>query len=86
MEVWRPANYIIFVRVNPKVIVDGAEVGKIKNGESIFFETTPGEHEIQVKALTTANYKAKLDLHEGSIIKVGTDVVGWLLEAVESKS
>jgi hypothetical protein len=77
---------VVFVKVTPKVLVDGKEVGKIKNGESIFFETTPGEHEIQIKALTTVNYKVKLELHEGSIVKVVTDLVGWIVVATDSKS
>ncbi len=85
VEVWRPPVFLLFSRVAPKVIVDGKTVGKIKKGESFFFETTPGMHEVQVKALTTHNYTGTFELKEGSIIKVGTDVVGWYLEVVESK-
>ena len=85
IEVWRPDILILFNGVKPKIIVDGKEVGKIKHGESIFFETTPGEHEVEVKALTTHNYKGTFDLQKGTIVKVGTDLVGLYLETTTEK-
>ena len=62
------------------VFVDGEEVTKLKNNESVEFRTTAGKHEFQVKALTTLPATKVMDVQDGDTVKVTVDIGGLTLD------
>jgi hypothetical protein len=50
-----------------KVLVDGAVVGKIRNGESADFSVPPGHHEIRLKMDWTGSQVFSLDAEPGEV-------------------
>ena len=49
VEIWRP-KFFFMSGNTPKVLVDGVQVGKVKNGETLSFTTMPGIHELTLRA------------------------------------
>ena len=61
------------------LVMDGAEIGKLKNGESIQFKTTAGKHDFEAKALTALSGNKIMDLGDGDTIAIKMVVAGWVV-------
>ena len=72
----------IMCKAPATVLMDGEEVAKLKNNESVEFRTTAGKHEFQVKALSAMRV---LDVQDGDTVKASIDFVGWTI-ALERRS
>ena len=59
------------------VVIDNAEVGKLKNGESMDFKTTAGPHQFEAKAISALAGLENFDLQDGDHIHVKMKLVGW---------
>jgi hypothetical protein len=57
--------------------MDGVEIGKLKNGESIQYKTTEGRHEFQAKAVSALSGTKFMDLKDGDVIGIKMVVAGW---------
>lgn len=64
---------------NFSVLIDGAEMGKIKDGVRARIDLRPGEHFIQVKADWCISQLLKFALHKGEVSKFrcGSPIRGW---------
>lgn len=76
----RKTNYAGYFR-SYQIILDGINVGTIKNGETKEFETTSGGHNIQSKVDWFASPELSLILSEEDKkeITIGDSEYGWLL-------
>ena len=59
------------------LVMDGVEIGKLKNGESIQYKTTEGRHEFQAKAVSALSGTKFMDLKDGDVIGIKMVVAGW---------
>jgi hypothetical protein len=59
------------------LVLDGVEIGKLKNGESMTFNTTKGSHEFVAKAVSAISGDKVMDLQDGDTIEIKMNVVGW---------
>ena len=75
----------IMCKAPATVFMDGEEVAKLKNNESVEFRTTAGKHEFQVKALSALSAARMLDVQDGDTVKASIDFVGWTI-ALERRS
>ena len=64
------------------IIVDDAEVGKLKNGESMVFRTTAGTHKFEARAPTAMSGCETFDIQDGDSVTVKMLVVGWDIHLV----
>ncbi|KMM60067.1 hypothetical protein ACH95_09670 [Bacillus glycinifermentans] len=78
IEISRTSQYINKMR-KFSVLIDGAEMGKIKDGGRLRIDLQPGEHFIQVKADWCISQSAKFTLHKGEVLKFrcGSPIRGW---------
>ena len=67
-------------KVDATLIMDGAEIGKIKNGETIQITTTAGKHDFTVKARSALPGNKLMDLQDGDTIAVKVDIAGWVVK------
>lgn len=67
-------------KVDATLIMDGAEIGKIKNGETIQIKTTAGKHDFTVKARSALPGNKLMDLQDGDTIAVKVDIAGWVVK------
>ncbi|MBR2254652.1 MAG: hypothetical protein IJ856_02370 [Candidatus Methanomethylophilaceae archaeon] len=84
VEIWRP-KFFFMCKNTPKVLVDGKQVGKVKDGETLEFTTTPGVHEISLKALAAVPSKATFDLRDGDVLIIDNNMVTWFLRRKEER-
>ena len=61
------------------LIMDGEEIGKLKNGESIEYRTTAREHDFYAKALSAISGNKVMDLSDGDTIRIKMVVAGWVV-------
>ena len=59
--------------------MDGQEIAKLKNGQSIEYKTTKGEHEFSAKAMSAFSDKKVLDLQDGDTVAVKMFGAGWII-------
>jgi hypothetical protein len=62
MELTRPTGYKTDRLRGYQVYIDGQKVGKIKPGETKFFNLPPGRHELQLKQDWASSEKLQVDL------------------------
>lgn len=63
------------------VLIDGAEMGTIKDGGRLRIDLPPGEHVIQVKIAWCTSPTLRFTLAEGEVLKFrcGSPLRGWKL-------
>nr|WP_206702903.1 hypothetical protein [Bacillus sonorensis] len=61
------------------VLIDGVEMGKIKDGGRLRIDLQPGEHAIQVKIDWCTSQTLRFTLDEGKVLKFrcGSPIRGW---------
>jgi len=67
----------VMSKTSVNIIIDNAEVGKLKNGESMEFRTTAGSHQFEAKAVSALAGLENFDLQDGDHIHVKMKLVGW---------
>jgi hypothetical protein len=67
VEIQRQRRYTGFAQTY-KVLVDGQEIGTIKNGTTTSFDVAPGHHEIQLKIEITQSPPLEIDVPAGGTV------------------
>ncbi|MEC1431377.1 hypothetical protein P9C69_11780 [Bacillus subtilis] len=80
IEMSRTSQYINKMR-EYSVLIDGAEMGTIKDGGRLRIDLPPGEHVIQVKIAWCTSPTLRFALAEGEVLKFrcGSPLRGWKL-------
>lgn len=80
IEMSRTSQYINKMR-EYSVLIDGAEMGTIKDGGRLRIDLPPGEHVIQVKIAWCTSPTLRFTLAEGEVLKFrcGSPLRGWKL-------
>ncbi|MBU5261370.1 hypothetical protein [Bacillus atrophaeus] len=80
IEISRTSQYINKMR-GFSVLIDGAEMGNIKDGGRLRIDLQPGEHVIQVKVDWCTSQTLRFTLYEGEVLKFrcGSPIRGWKL-------
>lgn len=78
IEMSRTSQYINKMR-EYSVLIDGAEMGTIKDGGRLRIDLPPGEHVIQVKIAWCTSPTLRFTLAEGEVLKFrcGSPIRGW---------
>jgi hypothetical protein len=56
------------VRRQYRVLIDGAEVGRVGDGQSVEFDVQPGDHTIRLKIDTTGSPELSFSAGEGDTV------------------
>ncbi|MED1072680.1 hypothetical protein [Bacillus spizizenii] len=80
IEISRVSQYVNKLR-GYSVLIDGTEVGNIKDGGRLRIDLQPGEHVIQVKVAWCTSQILRFNLAEGEVLKFrcGSPIRGWKL-------
>ncbi|MBK4205622.1 hypothetical protein EGI09_17315 [Bacillus subtilis] len=80
IEISRTSQYINKLR-GYSVLIDGTEMGNIKDGGRLRIALPPGEHVIQVKIAWCTSQTLRFTLAEGEVLKFrcGSPIRGWKL-------
>ncbi|MEC1403213.1 hypothetical protein [Bacillus subtilis] len=80
IEMSRTSQYINKLR-GYSVLIDGAEMGTIRDGGRLRIDLPPGEHVIQVKIAWCTSPTLRFTLAEGEVLKFrcGSPIRGWKL-------
>ena len=74
----RASEYSNKVR-NIKILLDGTEIGKIKDGESKTFPIQPGKHQLKAKIDWCSSNEITLNILEGKVKKISLNGTNPLL-------
>jgi hypothetical protein len=81
IEIAREKAYVDKARAH-KVLIDGTEVGRIKEGETQSFPVAPGAHEVVLKIDWATSPAVTVDVAPGSTAKLRTRPNGNPLTAI----
>jgi hypothetical protein len=81
IEITREKAYVDKVRAH-KVLIDGTEVGKIKEGETESYPVTPGSHDVVLKIDWATSPTVTVDVAPGASAKLRTRPNGNALTAI----
>lgn len=73
-----------------KVLIDGEERGRIRNGKTVSFDVAPGRHTLRVTIDWAGSPEATVSLEEGDtvsfIVAPGGDATSGLSDSIRSPS